>query len=118
MRLALLGQPNSGKSTIFNWIAGYKSATANFPGTTVSYTISKVRLNGVVAELTDLPGIYSLAASDRAAGAALEYLLHHEVDAIVNVIDASRLSRGLELTLQLLELGHPIVICLNMMDEA
>jgi ferrous iron transport protein B len=118
MRLALVGQPNSGKSTIFNWIAGYKSATANFPGTTVSYTISKVRLNGVVAELTDLPGIYTLAASDRAAEAAFEYLRHHEVDAIVNVIDASRLRRGLELTLQLLELGHPVVICLNMMDEA
>lgn len=118
MRLALVGQPNSGKSTIFNWIAGYKSATANFPGTTVSYTISKVRLNGFVAELTDLPGIYSLAASDRAAEAALDYLRQHEVDAIVNVIDASRLRRGLELTLQLLELGHPTVICLNMMDEA
>ena len=118
MRLALLGQPNSGKSTIFNWIAGYKSATANFPGTTVSYTISKVRLNGFVAELTDLPGIYSLAASDRAAEAALAYLRQHEVDAIVNVIDASRLRRGLELTLQLLEFGHPVVICLNMMDEA
>lgn len=118
MRLALVGQPNSGKSTIFNWIAGYKSATANFPGTTVSYTISKVRLNGFVAELTDLPGIYSLAASDRAAEAALDYLRQHEVDAIVNVIDASRLRRGLELTLQLLELGQPTVICLNMMDEA
>jgi ferrous iron transport protein B len=118
MRLALVGQPNSGKSTIFNWIAGYKSATANFPGTTVSYTISKVRLNGAVAELTDLPGIYSLSASDRAADAALEYLRHHQIDAIVNVIDASRLRRGLELTLQLLELGHPVVVCLNMMDEA
>lgn len=118
MKIALLGQPNSGKSTIFNWIAGYKSATANFPGTTVSYTAGKVRLNGVVAELVDLPGIYSLAAADGAAEAALDYLIRLEVDVIVNVIDASRLSRGLELTLQLIELGRPMVVCLNMMDEA
>jgi ferrous iron transport protein B len=118
MKIALVGQPNSGKSTIFNWIAGYKSATANFPGTTVSYTMSKVRLNGAVAEIVDLPGIYSLNSADGAAEAALDYLIHRESDVIVNVIDASRLSRGLELTIQLLELGRPLVVCLNMMDEA
>jgi len=118
MKLALVGQPNSGKSTIFNWIAGYKSATANFPGTTVSYTASKVRLNGAVAELVDLPGIYTLGASDAAAGATLDYLIRREVDVLINVIDASRLSRGLELTLQLIELGRPMVVCLNMIDEA
>jgi ferrous iron transport protein B len=118
MKIALVGQPNSGKSTIFNWIAGYKSATANFPGTTMSYTTSKVRLNGAIAEMVDLPGIYSLAASDGAAEAALDYLLGRDVDVIINVIDASRLSRGLELTMQLVELGRPMVVCLNMMDEA
>ncbi len=118
MKIALVGQPNCGKSTIFNWIAGYKSATANFPGTTVSYTASKVRLNGKVAELIDLPGIYSLSAADAAAEAALDFLLRNEVDVIVNIIDASRLNRSLELTLQLIELGRPMVICLNMMDEA
>lgn len=118
MKIALVGQPNCGKSTIFNWIAGYKSATANFPGTTVSYTASKVRLNGKIAELIDLPGIYSLSAADAAAEAALDFLLRNEVDVIVNIIDASRLSRSLELTLQLIELGRPMVVCLNMMDEA
>ncbi|MCI0691101.1 ferrous iron transport protein B [candidate division KSB1 bacterium] len=118
MKIALVGQPNSGKSTIFNWVAGYKSATANFPGTTVTYTGSKVRLNGLVAEIVDLPGIYSLAAADAAAEAALDFLIRREVDVIVNVIDASRLIRGLELTLQLIELGRPVVVCLNMMDEA
>jgi ferrous iron transport protein B len=118
MKISLVGQPNSGKSTIFNWVAGYKSATANFPGTTVNYTSSKVRLNGAVAEIVDLPGIYSLAAVDSAAEASLEYLLRCEVDVIVNVIDASRLVRGMELTLQLIELRRPLVVCLNMMDEA
>jgi ferrous iron transport protein B len=118
MKIALVGQPNSGKSTIFNWVAGYKSATSNFPGTTVTYTGSKVRLNGAVAEIVDLPGIYSLAAVDAAAEAALDFLIRREVDVIVNVIDASRAVRGLELTLQLLELGRPLVVCLNMMDEA
>lgn len=57
MKIALVGQPNCGKSTIFNWIAGYKSATANFPGTTVRYTASKARLNGKIAELIDLPRV-------------------------------------------------------------
>jgi ferrous iron transport protein B len=127
MKLILVGQPNSGKSTIFNWIGGYKSATANFPGTTVSYTIAQARFNGWRAQMVDLPGIYSLAATDAAAEAALSYLMNNGSvpsrdqptdEVLVNVVDASRLPHALELTLELLELGRPLVLCLNMIDEA
>lgn len=118
MKVALIGQPNCGKSTLFNSVAGYRSATANFSGTTVRLAWSKVRLNGFLFELIDLPGIYSLTASSPAEKAAKQFLLSSEVDLIINVVDASLLSRSLELTLELREMGLPMVVCLNMMDEA
>jgi ferrous iron transport protein B len=118
MKVALLGQPNCGKSTIFNAVAGYRSATGNFPGTTVALAWSKVRLNGEVIELVDLPGIYSLTASSPAENVAKAFLLEQDADLVIHVMDASTLSRSLELTLELRELGVPMVVCLNMMDEA
>ena len=118
MKIALMGQPNSGKSTIFNHVAGYKAVTSNFPGKTVEYTLTKFKLFGQVAELIDLPGTYSLTSFDLAELEARKYLLKNDVDVVINVIDASLLSRSLELTLQLLELKLPMVICLNMIDEA
>ncbi|MEA1939939.1 MAG: ferrous iron transport protein B, partial [Candidatus Caldatribacteriota bacterium] len=118
MRMALMGQPNSGKSTIFNHVAGYKAVTSNFPGKTVKYELSKFKLNGQVIELVDLPGTYSLTSFDLAELEARKYLLKDDVDVVVNVIDASLLSRSLELTLQLLEIKLPMVVCLNMIDEA
>ncbi len=117
-RLALVGQPNCGKSTLFNQVAGYKALTGNFPGTTVTFTSSRVRVAGQVIELVDLPGAYSLAGANPAESVAQDYLLTQNVDAIINVVDASRLERGLDLTLELLELGLPVVLALNMMDEA
>ncbi len=118
LRIALVGQPNCGKSTLFNSVAGYRSITANFPGVTVHYTRSRVQLNGQTAELIDLPGTYSLTASTPAESATRDFLLQEGIDTVINVIDASVLSRSLELTLQLVELGLPVVVCLNMMDEA
>jgi len=118
MKIALMGQPNSGKSTIFNHVAGYKAVTSNFPGKTVEYTLTKFNLFGQVIELVDLPGTYSLTSFDLAELEARKYLLNGDVDVVINVIDASLLSRSLELTLQLLELKLPMVICLNMIDEA
>ena len=118
MRIALVGQPNCGKSTLFNQVAGYKSLTANFPGTTVTYTASQVRVRKQIIELADLPGTYSLAGANPAESVAQDYLLNHGVDSIVNVVDASLLERSLDLTLELLELDMPIVLGLNMMDEA
>ncbi|KUK99365.1 MAG: Ferrous iron transport protein B [Parcubacteria bacterium 32_520] len=113
-----MGQPNSGKSTIFNHVAGYKAVTSNFPGKTVEYTLTKFNLGGQTIELVDLPGTYSLTSLDLAEVEAKKYLLKGNVDVVINVIDASLLSRSLELTLQLLELKLPMVVCLNMIDEA
>jgi ferrous iron transport protein B len=116
--VALIGQPNCGKSTIFNAVAGYRSATGNFAGTTVRLAWSRVRVNGSQVELVDVPGIYSLTTSNSTEAAAKQLLLEKGIDVIVNVVDASLLSRSLELTLELRELGLPMVVCLNMMDEA
>lgn len=118
MRIAFVGQPNAGKSTIFNGLAGYKTITANFPGQTVHYTVSKVKVGDEIFEIVDLPGIYSLTAIDLAELESRKYILSGQADVVINVIDASALSRSLELTLQLAELQVPMVICLNMIDEA
>ena len=118
MRFALIGQPNSGKSTLFNQVAGYKAETGNFSGTTVTFTISKVRVAGVIVELVDLPGVYTLDADSPAEREATTYLKSQDVDVIINVLDASHLALGLTLTLELLKLKKPIVIAMNMMDEA
>jgi len=118
MRIALIGQPNSGKSTLFNQVAGYKAETGNFIGTTVTFTESNVRLLGDVVDVVDLPGTYSLAGSNPAEREVIKYLTSKEVDVVINVLDASHLTHGLSLTIELLELEVPLVIALNMMDEA
>lgn len=118
MKIALVGQPNCGKSTIFNYIAGYKAITSNFPGTTVKYTETKIHINGYTCQCIDLPGTYSLISDDLAELEARNFILSGEVDVLINVADASLLCRSLELTIQLLELEIPMLLCLNMMDEA
>lgn len=116
--IVFVGQPNSGKSTLFNAIAGHKAQTSNFPGTTVSHTHSEVYINGLVLRIVDLPGTYSLNPADPAEKAALVHLFQEPPDLIVNVVDASLLGRSLELTLELLELEQPLVLALNMIDLA
>jgi ferrous iron transporter FeoB len=118
VKVALVGQPNCGKSTLFNAVAGYRSLTSNFAGTTVEYTHGQARVNGAVVDLVDLPGLYSLTATNPVEAVARECLLSGQWDAIINVIDASQLARSLELTLELKDLEAPMVVCLNMMDEA
>ena len=115
---ALIGQPNCGKSTLFNQVAGYKADTGNFSGTTVTYTESKVKISGKVISLVDLPGTYTLAGTNPAEREVFNYLSTHSVDLIITVIDASRLSHGLELVIEVLELEQPVILALNMMDEA
>ncbi|MCP2604634.1 ferrous iron transport protein B [Candidatus Aminicenantes bacterium AH-873-B07] len=114
--IIFIGQPNSGKSTLFNSIAGLKGEVSNFPGTTVKHAHSKVNIKGKVFQVIDLPGTYSLNPSDEAEKEVLNHLFLEKVDLIINVIDASLLNRSLELTLELMETGYPIVLALNMMD--
>ena len=117
-KIVLIGQPNCGKSTLFNEVAGYRSISANFPGATVTYTQSHVRILGNIFDLIDLPGVYSLTSFDEADRETQRYLLSEDIDVIINVVDSSLLSRSLELTLQLMDLEIPMVMCLNMVDEA
>jgi small GTP-binding protein len=117
MRIALVGQPNCGKSTLFNQVAGYKAHTGNFPGTTVTYTESKVRLQGEVVDVVDLPGTYTLAGTNPAERVTLRYLASTDVDVIINVLDATHLSQGLDMTLELLELQRPLILAVNLLDE-
>ena len=117
-QIVFVGQPNCGKSTLFNEVAGYRSVASNFPGATVSYTRSHVRIQKRTYDVVDLPGTYSLTYLDEADRETQHYLLTQRVDVLINVIDASLISRSLEFTLQLLELEIPMVLCLNMIDEA
>jgi ferrous iron transport protein B len=116
--LIFIGQPNCGKSTLFNSIAGHKAQTSNFPGTTVKHTHSLVNIEGRLLNVVDLPGTYSLHPSDPAEKVALRHLFLEWPDIIVNVVDSSILGRSLELTLELLEMGMPMVVALNMTDLA
>jgi len=113
-----VGQPNCGKSTLFNAIAGPKAQTSNFPGTTVKHTHSLVNIEGRMLNIIDLPGTYSLHPADPAEKVALTHLFSEKPDAVINVLDASILGRSLELTLELLEMDLPMVVALNMTDLA
>ncbi len=113
--IALVGQPNSGKTTIFNVLADIKT---NSTGSTVDIATTEIDVLGSHCRLIDLPGAYSLNAVEPAEEITLEYLIKNDIDIIVNVIDATLLTRGLELSVELLEYGKPLIIALNMMDLA
>ncbi|MEE8605725.1 MAG: FeoB small GTPase domain-containing protein, partial [Candidatus Aminicenantaceae bacterium] len=116
--IVFIGQPNSGKSTLFNAVAGFKAKTSNFPGTTVEHSHSSVNFKGKLLNIIDLPGTYSLYPSGEVEKVALKHLFVEKPDLVVNVIDASILGRSLEMTLELIELRYPLVVVLNMMDLA
>lgn len=116
--IIFIGQPNCGKSTLFNAVAGLKAETSNFPGTTVKHTHSEVNVEGKILNIIDLPGTYSLNPSDEAEKVVLTHIYSEKPDLIINVLDASILGRSLELTLELIELGYPMIVALNMIDLA
>jgi ferrous iron transport protein B len=118
MRIVLIGQPNCGKSTLFNQVAGYKAETGNFSGTSVTYTESRVRVGGQVIDLVDLPGAYTLHSGSPAELETTRYLDACHVDVIINVADSTHLASALELTLELLPLNKPLILALNMLDES
>ena len=115
LRIALAGNPNSGKTTLFNALTGSNQFVGNWPGVTVEKKEGKLKkAEGII--ITDLPGIYSLSPYSLEEVVARNYLLGERPDAIINLIDGTNLERNLYLTTQLLELGIPVVIALNMMD--
>ncbi|GAA4879274.1 ferrous iron transport protein B [Ferrimonas pelagia] len=120
LRFALVGNPNSGKSTLFNVLSGGNAKVGNWAGVTVGTTDKRVSLATGEVRLTDLPGLYDLSASSGPEDEAVSrnFLLAREYDAIVNVVDATQLERHLFLTLQLRELGVPMLVVLNKWDSA
>lgn len=116
--VAVAGQPNSGKSTIFNMLTGARQHVANYPGVTVEKKTGSYRFKEDKAELVDLPGTYSLTSYTQEERIARDFLLNERPAAIVDVVDASNLERNLYLTFQLAEMGIPLVVNLNMMDVA
>ncbi|MBS1785244.1 MAG: ferrous iron transport protein B [Acidobacteria bacterium] len=116
--IALAGNPNCGKTTLFNALTGARHHVGNWPGVTVEKRSGVFTAGDVRFEVVDLPGCYSLSARSEDERIAAHHLGQGEVDLILNVLDASNLERNLFLTTQLLELGKPIVFVLNMMDDA
>ena len=118
IKVALAGQPNCGKSTIFNMLSGVNQHVANYPGVTVDKKSATLKFQGEQLEIVDLPGTYSFSTYSLEEMVAKTFLLDEGTDVIVNVVDASSLRRNLYLTFQLMELGKPLVMILNMMDIA
>lgn len=114
--IALIGNQNSGKTTLFNQLTGSNQHVGNFPGVTVEKKSGIVRRKSEL-EIVDLPGIYSLSPYSTEEMVTLDFILKEKVDGIINIADATNLERNLYLTLQVLELGIPAVLALNMMDE-
>ena len=116
--IGVVGNPNCGKTTLFNALTGAKQRVGNWPGVTVDRKSGDYNYDGKTVEVVDLPGIYSLSATSVDEEAARDYILSGEPDLIVNIVDASNIERNLYLTVQLLEMRVPMVVALNMMDVA
>lgn len=116
--IALAGNPNCGKTTLFNSLTGARQHVGNYPGVTVEKKQGVYRLNGHRMNIVDLPGTYSLTAYSLEEVVARDFLLQEKPGAVINIVDASNLERNLYLTLQFIEMGMPVCIALNMIDMA
>ena len=118
LSVALTGNPNTGKSTIFNELTGARQKIGNWPGVTVDKKVGVVEYNGRKISVIDLPGTYSINARSQEEQVVSDYFKENKPDIVVNIIDASNIARNLFLTIQLMENGIPLILNLNMMDEA
>jgi ferrous iron transport protein B len=116
IKVALIGNPNVGKTSVFNAITGLRQHVGNWPGVTVEKKTGKATHKGTELEITDLPGTYSLAAFSKDEIIARDYIIDESPDVVVQIVDATNLERNLYLTTQLMELGPKLVIALNMSD--
>ena len=115
--LAIIGNPNSGKTTLFNRLTGSNQHVGNWPGVTVDRKTGHIQYQGTRVDVVDLPGIYSLSPYTQEEIIAREFVLSDELDGILNIVDATNLERNLYLTMQLIGLGLPMVIALNFIDD-
>ena len=118
MKILLMGNPNVGKSVVFNRLTGARVIESNYPGTTVDYIRGWIQLKGKSVELVDVPGTFSLEPKDKAEEVAVKMLEEEKDAVVVCIIDASKVERGLYLTLEIIERGYPVVVALNMDDVA
>jgi ferrous iron transport protein B len=118
LTIAIAGNPNCGKSALFNLLTGVRQKTGNWPGVTVERKSGQSRIDGRDVTVVDLPGIYSFDAASLDEKVTRDFLLSGEAGLVVNVLDAANLERNLYFTVQLLEMGVPLVVALNMMDVA
>ena len=118
LTIALAGNPNAGKTTVFNRLTGSRQHTGNWPGKTIERKSGRYKYEGMWIEVVDLPGTYSLAAYSEEEIVARDFLLEGQADVVVVVVDASNLERNLYLVVQILELQIPVLIALNMTDMA